>query len=96
MQLFISLRRVAGRMCVLFGVCFVVISAASFPALAATPNDNWATPLATKLGARLEAQFDSSGPDAWDTKASTGVHHQRGAGIRWPAERREISGCRDL
>lgn len=40
------------------------------PALAA---DNWTTPLATKLGVRLEAQFDSSGPDAWDPKKHPNV-----------------------
>lgn len=30
--------------------------------------DTWTTPLATKLGVTLEKQFDSSGPDAWDSK----------------------------
>ncbi len=35
--------------------------------------DNWTTPLATKLGVRLEAQFDSSGPDAWDPKKHPNV-----------------------
>ena len=38
-------------------------------AAAIAKDDNWTTPLATKLGVRLEAQFDSSGPDAWDPKA---------------------------
>ena len=36
---------------------------------AGAKDDNWTTPLATKLGVRFEAQFDSSGPDAWDPKA---------------------------
>ncbi len=40
---------------------------------AATGNDNWTTPLATKLGVRLEAQLDSSGPDAWDPKKHPNV-----------------------
>ena len=31
-------------------------------------QDTWTTPLATKLGVRLEKSFDSSGPDAWDPK----------------------------
>ena len=31
-------------------------------------DDNWTTALASKLGVRLEAQFDSGGPDAWDPK----------------------------
>src|SRR6266545_3869147 len=34
----------------------------------APAQDNWATPLATKLGVTLEKSFDSSGPDAWDPK----------------------------
>lgn len=36
-------------------------------------DDNWTTPLATKLGVRLEAAFDSSGPDAWDPKKHPNV-----------------------
>lgn len=36
-------------------------------------DDNWTTPLATKLGVRLEATFDSSGPDAWDPKKHPNV-----------------------
>lgn len=39
---------------------------AAHNASAAGKDDNWTTPLATKLGVRLEAQLDSSGPDAWD------------------------------
>jgi DNA-binding beta-propeller fold protein YncE len=30
--------------------------------------DTWTTPLATKLGVKLEKSFDSSGADAWDPK----------------------------
>src|SRR5262249_40428441 len=44
-------------------VCAVLLSPVS-PASA----DDWATPLATKLGVTLEKSFDSSGPDAWDPK----------------------------
>ncbi len=40
---------------------------------AAPGNDNWTTPLATKLGVRLETQLDSSGPDAWDPKKHPNV-----------------------
>ncbi|OGA52919.1 MAG: hypothetical protein A3G24_26930 [Betaproteobacteria bacterium RIFCSPLOWO2_12_FULL_62_13] len=36
-------------------------------------EDKWTTPLATKLGVRLEAQFDSSGPDAWDPRKHPNV-----------------------
>ena len=38
------------------------------PVSRASADDNWATPLATKLGVALEKSFDSSGPDAWDPK----------------------------
>lgn len=31
-------------------------------------SDNWSTPMARKLGVKLEKTFDSSGPDAWDPK----------------------------
>src|SRR5262249_40221098 len=34
--------------------------------VAASGQDSWTTPLATKLGISLEKSFDSSGPDAWD------------------------------
>jgi DNA-binding beta-propeller fold protein YncE len=37
-------------------------------ASALAQGDNWTTPLAAKLGVRLEKQLDSSGPDAWDPK----------------------------
>lgn len=40
---------------------------------AAPGNDNWTTPLATKLGVRLETQLDSSGADAWDPKKHPNV-----------------------
>jgi len=36
-------------------------------------EDSWTTPLATALGVRLEARFDSSGPDAWDPKKHPNV-----------------------
>src|SRR5262249_37604142 len=51
------------RLIALAALCAVSISVGS-PAFA----DDWATPLATKLGVTLEKSFDSSGPDAWDPK----------------------------
>ena len=49
-----------------FCAALLLLGLAGSAALA--QGDNWTTPLATKLGVRLEAKLDSSGPDAWDPK----------------------------
>lgn len=51
------------------GACLVLLNVWVFEAVAAdTRAEQWTTAVATKLGVRLEAQFDSGGPDAWDPK----------------------------
>lgn len=46
----------------------VVIGQLANSAAAQSVADKWTTPLATKLGIKLENSYDSSGPDAWDSK----------------------------
>jgi len=48
--------------------CAGLLLQAGFGTSALAAQDQWTTPLATQLGVRLEAQFDSKGPDAWDPK----------------------------
>ncbi len=48
--------------------CAAIIALQIIVGAAIAKDDSWTTPMATKLGVRLEKQFDSSGSDAWDPK----------------------------
>lgn len=58
-----------------------------------TPPSGWFTPTAVRLGIVLEKQFDSSGPDAWDSVANPlvfittvgpGYGGKLGGQVKWP------------
>ncbi len=53
--------------------CAALIALETLAGTALGKDDNWTTPMATKLGVRLDKQLDSSGPDAWDVKQHPNV-----------------------